>query len=323
MREQCAGLTESGIYHVNIETETGEARDFLLAHDADVQIGAHRGGLDTYAWEGIEISEVSVATLLDGGSPTSLPDAWRRFHVFLPTAEPCPYPLIVNGAFVSDLSRQEIRVGEEQNDYNRFLMRRVAALFRDRLATQLERDGASVEAVLRLLDRGAVVEGAASATPAGQALYEAMRDQLSAYPFLPNQNGERLPLSQCVVPPLVPDESVGAEFRDLLPEGATRRRGQMLPASEHLRIANSSDRGRPRSGRAPGQEAAAVLGAADPRRRRPRRRTRPAAYSLTQYFGYCRAFGKDWTGVDATNSSMRFDESRCSRSDTKTESFTE
>ena len=29
---------------------------------------------------------------------------------------------LVNGAFAADLSRQEIRVGEETNDYNQFLM---------------------------------------------------------------------------------------------------------------------------------------------------------------------------------------------------------
>src|SRR5206468_12659026 len=122
------------------------------------------GGLDAYAWEGIEITEVSIAALIEDNAPAELPAPWRHLHVFLPTSEPCPYPLLVNGAFISDLSRQEVRVGEEGNDYHRFLMRRVAALFRDILATHLQRNGVATARVLQLLDREAEVPGAAAAT---------------------------------------------------------------------------------------------------------------------------------------------------------------
>src|SRR5262249_10357031 len=99
--ESSAGLSESGIYRIHVVSASGETHNFLLAHDADVEIGENRGGLDTYAWEGIEVSEVSVAALVEDDAPTELPEAWRHFHVFLPTAEPCPYPLLVNGAFIS------------------------------------------------------------------------------------------------------------------------------------------------------------------------------------------------------------------------------
>jgi hypothetical protein len=216
--EPCTGLLETGIYKVRIASAAGEAHQFLLAHNAEVEIGEHRGGLDSYAWEGVEVSDVSVAALLDGGSPKDLPAAWRHFHVFLPTSEPCEYPLLVNGAFVSDLSRQEIRVSEEATDYNQFLMRRVAALFRDVLATQLQTDGVSTAEILGLLDRGAEAPGVAAPTAAGQALYEAMRLELSAHPFLPLEGtDERLALDACVVPPLGPNSAVGEEFRELLP----------------------------------------------------------------------------------------------------------
>ena len=195
---------------------SGETHDFMLAHDADVEIGDNRGGLETYAWEGIEISEVSIAALLEDNEPAELPQAWRHFHVFLPTADPCPYPLLVNGAFVSDLSRQEIRVGEQRNDYNRFLMRRVAALFRD-LANQFRSSHVPMKQVLRLLDRRVTSPGAPAATGAGQALYEAVRDELAVSPFLPLESGGLVALNQCVVPPLVSVGSVGEEFRKLLP----------------------------------------------------------------------------------------------------------
>ena len=61
--EPCTGLLESGIYRIRVASASGETHDFLFAHDAEVEIGGHRGGLDAYAWEGIEISEVSVAAL--------------------------------------------------------------------------------------------------------------------------------------------------------------------------------------------------------------------------------------------------------------------
>ncbi len=226
-----SALLETGVYRVGITSAAADAHQYLLAHDAEVEIGEHRGGLDSYAWEGIEVSEVSVAALLDDGIPTDLPAAWQRLHVFLPTLEPCPYPLLVNGAFASDLSRQEIRVGEEATDYNRFLMRRVAALFRDVLSAQLQTDGVSTKDILRLLDRKADAPGALESTAAGQALYEAMRLELSAHPFLPlGATEKRVALDDCVVPPLVTNDTVGEHLRRLLPHDASYQ-GRRFPDS--------------------------------------------------------------------------------------------
>jgi hypothetical protein len=224
--QSCIGLTETGTYRVQVVAED-ESHDFLLAHDADVEIGVHRGGLDTYAWEGIEVSEVSVAARLDDGRPTALPSAWKHFHVFLPTAEPSPYPLLVNGAFLSDLSRQEIRVGDERDDYNRFLMHCVAALFRDVLAPHLERAGAEIALIIRLLDRDAEAPGVPAPTAAADALYQAMRNELATHSFLSTVTGKRLALEECVVPPLIPNPSVGEDFRRLVSDAA--HDGRSLP----------------------------------------------------------------------------------------------
>ena len=59
-----------------------------------------------------ELLQNADDAMSDDGVPTEVPAGWQRLHVFLPTAERCPYPLLVNGAFAADLSRQEIRVGE-------------------------------------------------------------------------------------------------------------------------------------------------------------------------------------------------------------------
>ena len=68
---------------------------------------------------------------------------------------------------------------------------------------------------------------------AAQALYEAMRDELAAttrsYPSA--KTDERLPLRDCVVPPLVADDSLGADFRDLLGP-APELNGRRFPSRE-------------------------------------------------------------------------------------------
>ena len=104
------GFRGSGVYRVSVVSDD-EAATFVVAHDADVAIGPNRVGLSGPAWEGVELTEVSVAALEPGSD--ELPLAWRRFHVFLPTSEPCPYPILVNGAFSTDLSRQHVRVSPE------------------------------------------------------------------------------------------------------------------------------------------------------------------------------------------------------------------
>ena len=57
------GLSRTGLYRVE-STRRSECRAFLVAHDDDLEIEAHRGGLDEYAWSGVELSEVSVAVHL-------------------------------------------------------------------------------------------------------------------------------------------------------------------------------------------------------------------------------------------------------------------
>ena len=59
-----------------------ESATFVVAHDADIAIGPNRVGLSGPAWEGVELTEVSVAALEPGSD--ELPLAWRHFHVFLP-----------------------------------------------------------------------------------------------------------------------------------------------------------------------------------------------------------------------------------------------
>ena len=208
-------FSDAGTYRVVLTPDQGVAETFLVAHDPGIPIENHRGGLDEFTWDGIELTEVSVAARIRSGRPIELNPAWRKLHVFLPTGEPCPYHLLVSGAFGSNLSRQEIRVEADATNYNRLLMRNVARTLRHLLIPQLLCGGASVVDVLRLLDRGTPV-GIPCATAAAQSLFDEVRAVLHDFAFLPQEVGAPIAIATCVVPPIVSDPHVGEALRDLL-----------------------------------------------------------------------------------------------------------
>jgi hypothetical protein len=225
-----AGFDESGDYRVSLIPDEGTTETFLLAFDADIAIGDHRGGLDEFTWEGVEFTEVSIAARMCANQPTVITDAWRRFHVFLPTGEPCPYNLLVSGAFGSNLSRQEIRVEDDSTNYNRFLFRQAACVLRDRLLPKLLAGGAAVVECLGLLDRH-VEPRSRCATAAAQAFYEEVVVALANLQFLSADNDDRLAIRDCAVPPIVSDDEVGRAFCALLRPDA-KVGGRALPRAD-------------------------------------------------------------------------------------------
>lgn len=206
------GLGGSGLYRVTVSSTDDDQAAFYIAHDADVAIGPNRVGLSGPAWEGVDLTEVSIAAL--AGEPgEEMPEAWRHFHVFLPTEERCPYPMLVNGAFATDLSRQQVRVRPERGDYNSHLVREAARLFVEQMLPVLERDG--LELVLAVLDRGEERSGG----DAAEMLHACLVEALAEKPLLPTESGELIPMTACVLPsPLVGAE--GELFRRVLGEDA-------------------------------------------------------------------------------------------------------
>ena len=215
------GLRESGLYEVEVVGTDEPEANFLLAHEDSVVIGPHRDGLSGPAWEGVELSEVSVAVLDPARHGDAMPDTWRQFHVFLPTAEPCPYPILVNGAFTTDLSRQRVRIDRRGHDYNGHLIRQAAGLFRRELARPLADCGP--EMLLAALDRGDVADETDSA---GSLLHDALANELSDFAFLTSGSDVRT-LPRTLVPPLEIGEEAGT-FRKVLGD-ASEVDGLRLP----------------------------------------------------------------------------------------------
>ena len=216
-----AGLSKTGLYRVDVDADHADDRSFLVAHDDDLEIGDHRGGLDEYAWSGVELSEVSVAVRLHDQRPVEVEQAARVLHVFLPTGETCPYPIVINGAFSADLSRQEVRVSPDPDDYNGWLLAEASRVFAHGLVPALLDLGATDPEVLSLLNRGAAEPGDAAATRTGQVLVDAMRDAFADAALVPTPPGTRLSLAEIVVPPLADDSAAGSMFRSLLADDAS------------------------------------------------------------------------------------------------------
>jgi len=226
-----AGYTESGVYRVSLTPNVGNIETFIMAHDADIKIESYRGGLDEASWEGVEVSEVSVAVFLKEGRPFAIPSGRRKFHVFLPTTEPCPFHLLVNGAFNSNLSRQEIRIEDDALNYNRYLIDQAAHLFCGTLVPALKAEGAGASDILGLLDRGIQNPGALCDKPTAQRLYDAMREKIRDIPLIPLESGNYVPISAVAVPPLVRGSQVGQDIRKLLPKEATFN-GRFFPCAD-------------------------------------------------------------------------------------------
>jgi hypothetical protein len=227
-RQSLTGPEDAGVspiagartIRVDLTSDSGESETFVVAHDEDIEIGNYRGGLDEFTWEGVEVTEVSVGARVRDFRPVALDPSWRLLHVFLPTGEPCPYELLVSGAFGSNLSRQEIRIEADASNYNRFLLRNAARLLAECLIPRLLGDGAAAADVLRLLDRNCDV-GAACTNAAGQALFEEVRIALQDLSFLPGEAGVMIAISACVVPPIVDNADVGRDLRALLAPDAS------------------------------------------------------------------------------------------------------
>jgi hypothetical protein len=207
-----ACLGGSGVYRVNVSSTDEDEANFYVAHDANVSIGTNRVGLSGPAWEGVDLTEVSIAALTPETND-EMPDEWKHFHVFLPTAEYCPYPMLVNGAFATDLSRQQVKVRTESGDYNSHLIREAARLFVELMLPILQRLGA--DNVLHVLDRGVNQSGG----DAARLLHSSLTEALSSVPLLPTELGVTQPLPACVLPsPLL--EREGELYRSVLREDA-------------------------------------------------------------------------------------------------------
>ena len=90
-----------------------------------IKIGENTDGIDENTWGNVDYSQIGLGFRLlkkeDGFH--FKPFKSRPFiHVFLPTQERSPIPLLINGAFHTRISRTHINVTSDKNNYNGFLL---------------------------------------------------------------------------------------------------------------------------------------------------------------------------------------------------------
>lgn len=128
--------SEHQIVHVEAsrygaDSESTEQHTFALFTRRDIEIGEHTGGISKNTWGEVKFTEVAIATAAQecGTEWALIPfDKRPNIHVFLPTEERCPFPLLINGAFHSTISRTRIEVDDDPRHYNSFLLSQVADL---------------------------------------------------------------------------------------------------------------------------------------------------------------------------------------------------
>ncbi len=210
----------------DLDDEPDARGAYLISIDRDVWIGDHRGGLDPRAWRGVELTEVSAAVELDKNDRLVPITADPRIHVFLPTGERCPYPFLVNGAFSVDIKRQGLAVRtDDEDDYNRFLLRQAASLARDLVLSEASARGQTAKEVLALMDRRAVHddrgEAAEPDSEASRALIAALCDALAGRRFVPVDDcGTTAAVNDLFLPPTFSDApDLGPRLRQLVGPG--------------------------------------------------------------------------------------------------------
>ncbi|WP_265112038.1 sacsin N-terminal ATP-binding-like domain-containing protein [Halosolutus halophilus] len=121
----------------------------------EVEIGAHTAGISNNTWGDVAHTQVSVAVRADrrdDGTHLLPVRNDPQAHVFLPTEERSPIPLLVNGAFDSNLSRKSIDITEHNLDYNRFLIREAANIISSDIATVARRTATTASEFLACLN---------------------------------------------------------------------------------------------------------------------------------------------------------------------------
>jgi len=189
-----------------------EATFALFSRD-EVEIGEHTGGIDENTWGDVMYTQIGLAlrvrTESDGIHLTKLEET-PFVHVFLPTEEQCPIPVLVNGAFHTAISRTNINVTSDEDNYNGFLLQQVAHLLATDVRTYAEQSATTVEEFIECLDFTEVDTGSLDPDRLDGRFIQALRDAFADVSFIPRleklATGEELaepgvkPVSDIVVP---------------------------------------------------------------------------------------------------------------------------
>lgn len=128
---------------------------FVHFTKSDIPIDDHTGGINENTWGDVEYTRVGIAVRVDerddGVHIRPLSDR-PNVHVFLPTEEACPLPILLNGAFHTAISRTRINVTSDEDNYNAFLLREAADILTNEVLEFVRVTATTVEEYIDCLD---------------------------------------------------------------------------------------------------------------------------------------------------------------------------
>lgn len=132
-----------------------DQQSFALFSRTNIDIGRHTGGIDVNSWGEVDQTRIGVAFRVaedDDGIHLRRLEERPQIHVFLPTEERCPIPVLVNGAFYTKISRTSIDVTSDADNYNAFLLSQIADLIATDVFAYVSQTATTAEEFLDCLD---------------------------------------------------------------------------------------------------------------------------------------------------------------------------
>lgn len=165
-----------------------EQHHYVKFRKAEIPV-THREGLEGPHWEAVEFTEIGAALRYEerNGELHLQPfEEAPDIHLFLPTEEPSPFPLLINGAFKPDSSRTGIPIVDSEEGYNAFLLDKLAELLASDVLEYATSTGTTVDEFLSCIQ----YQEDALSRAAPDYLASALADELRETPFLPVVDGD-------------------------------------------------------------------------------------------------------------------------------------
>lgn len=201
------------VRHIGSNGARDDETRFALFAREGVEIGSHTGGIDANTWGDVKYTQLGLALRVDereDGIHLTRLEEHPFFHVFLPTEEWCPIPVLVNGAFHTAISRTSINVTEDEDNYNGYLLAQVAELLATDVLAYVQGTATDMEEFIDCLDFTGVSPEDRERDVLKQRFISSIKSEFEDISFVPRleklQTGEVVsdpgyaPLSETVVP---------------------------------------------------------------------------------------------------------------------------
>lgn len=180
-------LTFTSVRH-QVDDRTEQEETFALFSRNRVEIGQHTGGIKKQTWGEVNYTQIGVALRVDerddGIHLTKLAET-PSIHVFLPTKERCPIPILVNGAFHTKISRTDIDVTPDEDNYNRFLLQEAANLLATDVRQYVAGTATTVEEFIECLDFTQFADDAIEPDALSRQFIDAVCEEFADIEFIP------------------------------------------------------------------------------------------------------------------------------------------